>query len=795
MESRKILCSAAIENFAAASRPSLLSSGRHGFAIALIAVLTASGDSASAQNVTWLGATGGTWTVGSNWSGGSAPTSSNAAIFNTANRNVVLPNNSNVTVDSITVSATGVVWSGTGAATNLSAGTTLTINNGLTNTSNVSTTFVSRIETIGLGNNQTWTIGGLSGSAASATGPQFVGVGTTPMNLNLNGYTFTKSGTGMLSFGGVIVGNGSVDIAQGQLRLSVSTNLSSSITGSGTVTVRGGAGLLLGASTSNANQHQFTFTKPIKMDGGATSGSAAVLNYACTSSNQTGSQTIAANIEWTGFSNLVSQVLTASTTQHWTFSGNFTGDGTITYSGTSGGNTSLLRLSGNNSGFTGLFDSQMTSSARQVEFVGANAGSANAEWRLTSSAARFRLNGSSVEFGALSGASGQLLNGGTSGPSTATIGGKGIDTTFSGVIADGTTSSLAITKVGAGTLTLSNSNSYTGLTDVQVGRILYGANDALGSGAVRVSGGTLDLSSFSDSVGAVTLTSGTIAGTSGVLTGSSYDVRGGAVSAILGGSGIGLTKSTAGTVTLAGVNTYSGVTTVSAGTLKVDGSIAASSGVGVADGATLGGSGAVSVISGAGLVSPGNSPGILTATSIDPSTGMDFAFELTSTGSPLYGSPTNSLNDVLRLTSATPSLGGLTETNVVSVYFGSSILDAGDVFRGGTYVDLATTPEARDAFATAIAGADWQYYVFGDGQGLNPFGGSNYYTLAQYNEKTSSNLTITRTVVADTANFGAGELTGAVTQFVVVPEPATICLLGIAGVAMALRLRSAGRRA
>jgi fibronectin-binding autotransporter adhesin len=100
-----------------------------------------------------------------------------------------------------------------------------------------------------------------------------------------------------------------------------------------------------------------------------------------------------------------------------------------------------------------------------------------------------------------------------------------------------------------------------------------------------VGGGTLDIQTFSDTVGAVTLTSGSITGTSGILTGSSYDMRSGNASAILGGSGA-LTKSTAGTVILTGANTYTGLTTISAGTLQLgdgtsgnDGTIANTSGL------------------------------------------------------------------------------------------------------------------------------------------------------------------------------------------------------------------------
>ena len=125
----------------------------------------------------------------------------------------------------------------------------------------------------------------------------------------------------------------------------------------------------------------------------------------------------------------------------------------------------------------------------------------------------------------------------------------------------------ALTKTGAGTLTLSGANLYTGLTTVSEGTLAYGVSNALSSGAVTVSGGMLDIVSFSDTVGAVTLSSGSITGTTGVLTGTSYSLTDtGSVSARLAGA-VALTKTGAGTATLSGVNTYTGNTTVTAGTL------------------------------------------------------------------------------------------------------------------------------------------------------------------------------------------------------------------------------------
>ena len=134
--------------------------------------------------------------------------------------------------------------------------------------------------------------------------------------------------------------------------------------------------------------------------------------------------------------------------------------------------------------------------------------------------------------------------------------------------ASATTTTGALVKAGAGTLILSGANLHSGLTTVADGTLAYGISNALGSGAVTVLGGILDLKTFSDSVGAVTLNGGTIAGTTAVLTGTSYSLTTGTVSAILAGDAtVNLAKTGAATALLTGANTYAGTTTVSAGTL------------------------------------------------------------------------------------------------------------------------------------------------------------------------------------------------------------------------------------
>ena len=159
---------------------------------------------------------------------------------------------------------------------------------------------------------------------------------------------------------------------------------------------------------------------------------------------------------------------------------------------------------------------------------------------------------------------------------------------------------------GSTTFTMSSNASST-----QAGTTLTAAAySTLGTGALTLAGGTLDLGTGSHTVGAVTLAGGTVS--NGTLTGSSYSATGGAVSAILAGSS-GLSKTTTGTLTLSGTNTYTGATSVTGGTLLVNGSLASGSAVTIGSSGTLGGSGTIDGTANiSGTLSPGNSPGILT---------------------------------------------------------------------------------------------------------------------------------------------------------------------------------------
>ncbi len=254
-----------------------------------------------------------------------------------------------------------------------------------------------------------------------------------------------------------------------------------------------------------------------------------------------------------------------------------------------------------------------------------------------------------------------------------TIGGLGT-TTISGIIGSGAG---GLTKNDAGNLNLNAANTYTGTTTVNAGTLIYGVNNAIASGAVTVSGGTLSLTTFSDTVGAVSLTSGSITGSTGVLTGTSYAVESGSISAILGGSGVALTKSTGGSVTLSGVNTYTGTTTVNAGTLILAHATN-----------TLSNTGAVTVSGGSTLSIGGNSDtvGAVTLTS----------GSITGTGGTLTGSSyaveSGTVSAILGGSSValTKSTGGSVTLSGVNTYTGATTINAGTLFVNGSLAAAST---------------------------------------------------------------------------------------------------------
>ncbi len=225
-----------------------------------------------------------------------------------------------------------------------------------------------------------------------------------------------------------------------------------------------------------------------------------------------------------------------------------------------------------------------------------------------------------LSVGSLTGSGNLTHSTGTAGAKTLTVGSDNTTpVAYTGVISNGTATSVALTKTGSGTLTLSGNNTYTGVTTISAGTIKLGAtgsgaNSPLGTtaGATSItSGGVLDLNGYTlstaepltlrgtgvSSGGGLTNSSASAATYSGLITlgsassiitnagnitisnvgtisGASFNLTiggsgNGSLTSIIGNTTGGVTKIGTGTWTLSASNTYTGVTTISGGVLKL----------------------------------------------------------------------------------------------------------------------------------------------------------------------------------------------------------------------------------
>ena len=186
----------------------------------------------------------------------------------------------------------------------------------------------------------------------------------------------------------------------------------------------------------------------------------------------------------------------------------------------------------------------------------------------------------------------QIGNGGTSGSITGDIANAGNlvfnrsdDNAYGGVIS-GTGS---LDKEGAGTLTLTGENSYSGATTINDGALVMGVANAIAhsSGVTINSGGTLALNDFDQTINGLAGT-GTVTLGSATLLANNDSGNDTTFSGVISGEG-GLVKEGAGTLTLAGENTYTGATAINDGALVmgVANAIANSSGVTINSDGTL----------------------------------------------------------------------------------------------------------------------------------------------------------------------------------------------------------------
>jgi len=218
------------------------------------------------------------------------------------------------------------------------------------------------------------------------------------------------------------------------------------------------------------------------------------------------------------------------------------------------------------------------------------------------------LNGYSVGVGALSG-TGTIDNTAAGFSGILTVGNGDASGSFTGVIKN-TAGTLALTKLGAGTLTLSGTNTYSGGTTLSAGTLSLSGGSVLGTGAITISGGTLsdnganetlttnNVQSWNGSFGAVGSNNTTLnLGTGAITLGASnvgISVGGYTsfyVSGVISGTAKGLTINGPGTTNLAGANTYTAGVTLASGTLQINNNAALGTGTFTINGGSVGGNG------------------------------------------------------------------------------------------------------------------------------------------------------------------------------------------------------------
>jgi len=699
----------------------------------------------SAANLIWNLTTAGTWnTTSTNWTTGSGSVAyasgDNATFSNTAGGTITL--SGTLTPGSVTVSAASGTYTFTGAtATDKISGTTSLAKSGAGVLALTSANDFSGGTTITAGTVQI-------GSATA--------LGSGSITLNGSGANLENSSGSLLTvLNALTIGTSGGTINAG----ATGTTLSGAITTGGILTKSGAGNLTLGGAITSSAGAGFNVSA-----GDLTIGLASGTVKIFANSTLTGNLVLANGIRFDvdGGSTIsgTGKLKVASTGTLISTSSGDTGGTISSEIALNSGSTAVTAGSWNNGVYTGsTFSTTIggtkgaSTSLLNTLTVGVISGNSDVDISNNSSTG--------------GGGGKTILNGVSTYTGNTTINANAPDVAGTANIVLGvdnaisTTSGLIVgTKTGLGLPVLDMNGK-----NQAVAYLADGAN---------VSGTTKNLTIRNDAN--ATATSTLTVGNSNVTGGMGF-------SGVISGAGINLVKEGAYTQTLSGANTYAGTTTVNAGTLAVNGSLLTTGSVVVNANGFLGGSGKVGAITGAGTVGPGNSPGILTATSVNPTAGTDFKFEFTSL-SPTYTSATASGNDLLHLTAASPFAGGtFTSGNIVSIYLNSasitSSLLAGTntTFSGGFFVD------GTYALASALTPASFAYYTtsatLGTGSAVD-YNGTSYYLL---DSTIAAKTTLSDTAVAS-AGFATGAAAGTLLTFNTVPEPSAQSMLALGMVAL-----------
>jgi len=570
--------------------------------------------SSYAATRTWTGGGGDdNWTTAANW-GGTAPVAGDDLVFAGSTR--LTPNNNfaaGTSFNTITFSVgSGAFVIGgndfilTGGATALTASITtgtVTLNNAINFTTTAPTATVAGGGTLTLGG----VLSGSLGLSKAGTGQLILSGGTAN---TYTGTTTVNAGRLHLNKTAAIVAvPGNLTIAGGQVSFGPS-GATNQIADAAAVTMNTSGSVFNGTGINAGTQNVTETIASLTVTGGCFNGGASSV------------WTITGAVSYTGGAG--NSILVGNSGTRLSFGSLTLTDMTATAGGTVATNNSFT-LYGNAGTQSSITTGNITLNNSRFNMRRGGAGMMGSRLILTGDITTAGTAACFITEDVAGGTAGQieieLSNAAGAITRTLTAGAGGADLTVNIPINNGTATTGSLTKAGAGTLTLSGANSYTGTTTISAGVLQAGVTTVVGtSGALGVNspvvfantaGAALNITGFDTQVGSITgggATGGNITLGAATLTVGADNSSPAAYGGAVGGTG-NVTKIGTGTLTLSGGSGYSGTTTISGGTLSVTnvaGSATGTSVVTLAASTNLIGTGTISgAVTVNGVVAPG----------------------------------------------------------------------------------------------------------------------------------------------------------------------------------------------